>query len=90
MDWFTPVGFEKYTELKVPAEDESSTVHQKLMKAGWIDALKNSNNVALFDFTRVTAQRFMEYISLQANQKTRKPLSKAGYSSKQSAYFHLV
>jgi hypothetical protein len=32
----------------------------------------------------------MEYISSQANQKMRKPLSKAGYSSKQSAYFHLV
>jgi hypothetical protein len=32
----------------------------------------------------------MDYISSQANQKTRKPLSKAGYSSKRSAYFHLV
>ncbi len=32
----------------------------------------------------------MEYISGQANQKTRKPLSKAGYGSKRSAFFHLV
>ncbi len=37
LDWFTPVGFEKYTELKVPAEDESRTAHRKRMKAGSIN-----------------------------------------------------
>jgi hypothetical protein len=52
--------------------------------------LKNSHNVAVFDLTKITAQHFMEYVSAQANQKIRKPLSKAGYGSKQTAFFHLI
>jgi hypothetical protein len=31
----------------------------------------------------------MEYLSVQANQKPRKSLSKAGYGLKWSAFFHL-
>jgi hypothetical protein len=89
-NWFTPFGLQKYTELKVPLEDETKFAHQKRTKAGWMAILKDSNNVAVFDLTQFTAQRFMEYVSAQANQKTRKPLSKAGYGSKRSALFHLI
>jgi hypothetical protein len=88
-DWFTEFGLKQYGMFKVALEDKNKREHQKRMKAGWIALLKNLNNVALFDFDRITAQPFMEYVSLQANQKTRKPLSNAGYCSKRSAFFHL-
>jgi hypothetical protein len=60
------------------------------MKAGWMAILKDSHNVAVFDSSQIMARQFMEYVLAQANQKTRKPLSKAGYGSKLSAFFHLI
>jgi nicotinamide riboside kinase len=52
-------------------------------ESGWIDILlKNLNKVAFFDLDLITAQQFMEYLSVQANQKPRKSLSKAGYGLK--------
>jgi hypothetical protein len=69
-DWFTPFGFEKYSELKESVKDKTKFVHQKQTKAGWMVMLKNSHNVAVFDLTKITAQRFMEYVSAQANQET--------------------
>jgi hypothetical protein len=89
-NWFTPFGLAKYGKFKVALEDENKIRHKKQMKAGWMDILKNSHNVAVFDHETISARRFMEYISSQTNQKTRRPLSKAGYGSKQSTFFHLV
>jgi hypothetical protein len=50
LDWFAPFGLEKYGEFKVPLEDENKIRHKKQMKEGrWMDILKNSHNVAVFD-----------------------------------------
>jgi heme-binding NEAT domain protein len=89
-DWFTPFGLEIYCEFKVALEDKNKTRHQLRTKAGWTDILKNSKNVGVFAHETISAHHFMEYVSSQANQKTRKPLSKAGYGSKRSTFFHLV
>jgi hypothetical protein len=72
-DWFTPFGLEKYGVLKVPLEDETKTVHRKRMKSGWIALLKNSNNVALFDFNQINAQRFIW--STSHRKQTKRPES---------------
>jgi hypothetical protein len=85
LDWIPPFGLEKYSELK----DETKFVHRKQTKTRWMAILKDSHNVAVFDLSQFTARQSMEYVSAQVNQKTRKPLSKAGYASKWSAFFTL-
>jgi hypothetical protein len=62
-DWLAPFGLEKYGEFKVALEDENKTRHQKQMKAGWMDILKNSTNVAVFAHEMISApHHFMEYV----------------------------
>jgi hypothetical protein len=55
LDCFTPFGLEKSGKFKVPLEDKNKIRRQKRMKEGWMDILKNSHHVAVFDHEMITA-----------------------------------
>ena len=74
----------------VLVEGEKPRERQKRIKSVWLAAVKASSTTALIDMEKLTPEVVMEFVSCQANQRSGKRLSQAGYNGKRSAVQHLV
>jgi hypothetical protein len=89
--WFTEYGQGKYNELLVLRMGEKAKARRARIKAAWMAMLRNSRQSPIVHVESITPARIMVgFISQQANQKTLKPLSPAGYGGKRTAVFHLI
>jgi hypothetical protein len=60
------------------------------MKASWMELIKNAGAQPLINLNQMTPEGEMDYINVQANQKTGKYLSTSLYTGKRSEIHHLV
>lgn len=90
ISWLTPFCSEKYDEISLLREDEGKKERRARIKASWMNLVKNASSNPLINIDQMTPAGVMQYMRLQANQKTGKYLSNSSYKTKRSAIRHLV
>jgi len=71
-------------------ENEGRKQRQQRIKASWMNIVKNAGCQPLLHLDQMTPDGVMQFIRLQANQRTGKYLSASSYNGKRSAIHHLV
>ena len=89
-DWLTTYCRERHTEIILLRENEGKKQRQQRIKASWMNIVKDAGSQPLLHLDRMTPDGVMQYIRLQANQRTGKYLSASSYNGKRSAIRHLV
>ena len=89
-DWLTTYCRERHTEIILLRENEGKKQRQQRIKASWMNIVKDAGSQPLLHLDRMTPDGVMQYIRLQANQRTGKYLSASSYNGKRSAIHHLV
>ena len=88
--WMTELGKSQHQSLTVLIEGEKPRQRQRRIKDAWMKLVQNSDSAPIIHIEQMTPEGIMEYISIQAHQRTGRMLSKAGYGGKRSAIKHLV
>ena len=89
-DWLTTYCHEQHAEIILLRENEGKKMRQKRIKMSWMNIVKNAGSQPLLHLDQMTPDGVMQYIRLQANQRTGKYLSASSYNGKRSAIHHLV
>ena len=89
-DWLTTYCLDRHDQIVLLRENEGRKQRQQRVKASWMDLVKNAGSQPLLHLDRMTPDGVMQYIRLQANQRTGKYLSASSYNGKRSAIHHLV
>jgi hypothetical protein len=91
VSWLTKYGKGRMDKLVELREDKQAIQRCKHIKEAWMEMLRNAKQTPILDIGSITPARVMEgFILKQANQKTLKPLSPAGYGGKRMAVFHMI
>jgi hypothetical protein len=88
--WLTPYCSGKYDEISLLHEDEGIKERRVRIKASWMNLVKNAGSNPLIHIDLMTRDGVMQYMRLQANQRTGKYLSNSLYKTKWSAIRHFV
>ena len=88
--WMTPYCSEQHYAIKVLREGEGIKQRQQRIKTSWMKLVKNAGSQPLINLSQMTPDGVMQFIRLQANQRTGKYLSVSSYNGKRSAIHHLV
>ena len=89
-NWLTPYCREQHTAITLLRENEGRKQRQQRIKASWMNIVKNAGCQPLLHLDQMTPDGVMQFIRLQANQRTGKYLSASSYNGKRSAIHHLV
>ena len=88
--WMTPYCLEQYDSIILLREHEKIRSRQQRVKESWMELIKSAGVQPLINLNQMTPEGVMDYIKVQANQKTGKYLSTSSYTGKRSAIHHLV
>jgi hypothetical protein len=86
----TPYCLEQCDSIILLQEHEQIRSRQQRIKESWIELIKSAAAQPLINLNQMSPEGVMDYIKVQANQKTGMYLSTSSYTGKQSAIHHLV
>jgi hypothetical protein len=89
-DWLTEFGETEWDKLATRRDKDTYRKRHARLKKGLYALLRNAVEQPIVDWTKMTPEGVMAFISRQANQFTGKALSVQGYGGKRSAIKHLV